>query len=152
MDIHSKSGYPATALSNFSPHPFVLDGIECASMEGLLQSLKFKGPDMQAHVCTLVGRAAKRKGAGKNWQQNGHTLYWRGKPMDRMSEDYQEFLDRAFAALATNAGFRRALLATGDAQLTHSIGKSKKADTVLTEREFCSRLMRIRAELKAGTL
>lgn len=41
MDIKSGCGYPASALSNFAPHPFVLDGVYCASMEGFLQSLKF---------------------------------------------------------------------------------------------------------------
>ena len=37
MDIGSGNGYPSGALSNFSPHPFVFDGVECNSMEGLLQ-------------------------------------------------------------------------------------------------------------------
>lgn len=47
MDIGSKCGYPASSLSNFSPHPFVIDGVECSSMEGFLQSLKFSSIDMQ---------------------------------------------------------------------------------------------------------
>lgn len=149
MDIGSKSGYPAGALSNFAPHPFTLDGMECASMEGFLQSLKFSGEDMQRHVCTLVGGAAKRKGAKKNWQRNHHTLHWKGQPINRLGDDYQELLDRAFAALAENDGFRRALLATGNAVLIHSIGKSNPKDTVLTEREFCSRLTRLRSEMEA---
>lgn len=41
MDIGSGTGYPSAALSNFAPHSFVIDGVECASMEGFLQSLKF---------------------------------------------------------------------------------------------------------------
>ena len=44
MDIGSKAIYPASALSNFSPHPFTFDGVECNSMEGLLQSFKFDKP------------------------------------------------------------------------------------------------------------
>ena len=47
MDIGSKSGYPAGALSNFSPHPFILDGVQCNSMEGFLQGLKFESKEMQ---------------------------------------------------------------------------------------------------------
>lgn len=46
MDIGSGSGYPSSSLSNFAPHPFVIDGIECNSMEGFLQSLKFENQDM----------------------------------------------------------------------------------------------------------
>ena len=67
MDIGSGSGYPSSNLSNFSPHGFVVDGVECASMEGFLQSLKFQDPEMQKHVCTLVGKAAKFKGKKKKW-------------------------------------------------------------------------------------
>jgi len=37
MDVGSGSKYPAGALSNFSPHPFSIDDIECNSMEGFLQ-------------------------------------------------------------------------------------------------------------------
>ena len=47
MDIGSGTGYPSAALSNFAPHSFVIDGVECASMEGFLQSLKFQDPEMQ---------------------------------------------------------------------------------------------------------
>ena len=65
MDIGSGSGWPSAALSNFAPHPFVIDGVECASMEGFLQSLKFKEPAMQAEVCKLVGKAAKFRGKKK---------------------------------------------------------------------------------------
>ena len=50
MDIHSKGKYPANALSNFAPHLFILDGVECCSMEGFLQSLKFKNPEVQKPV------------------------------------------------------------------------------------------------------
>lgn len=53
MDIGSGSGYPAANLSNFSPHPFVIDGVECNSMEGFLQSLKFQSVDMQKYVCNI---------------------------------------------------------------------------------------------------
>ena len=37
MEIGSKGKYPSNALSNFAPHPFVMDGVECASMEGFLK-------------------------------------------------------------------------------------------------------------------
>ena len=70
MDIGSRQAYPCNALSNFAPHPFIIDGIECASMEGFLQSLKFKSTDMQKYVCTLVGKAAKFKGKDKNGGKN----------------------------------------------------------------------------------
>ena len=149
MDIGSGEGFPSAALSNFAPHPFVFDGVECNSMEGLLQSFKFSNPEMQKEVCKLVGKQAKFKGKKKKWFRT-QTLYWQGQEFKRESEEYQQLLDRAFAALATNTSFQKALLATGNATLTHSIGKSKPSETVLTKSEFCSRLTRIREQLKKG--
>ena len=147
MDIGSGTGYPSSALSNFAPHPFVIDGIECNSMEGFLQSLKFENQDMQKEVCKLVGKQAKFKGKKKKWFKT-QILYWQGKEFKRDSEEYQELLDRAFDALSTNESFKKALLATGNATLTHSIGKTQQSTTVLTRSEFCSRLTRIRTKLQ----
>lgn len=51
-------------------------------------------------------------------------------------------------ALAKNSSFRRAILATGDAELDHSIGRTDYKQTVLTRNEFCNRLHRIRKLIK----
>lgn len=147
MDIGSGSGFPSATLSNFAPHPFVIDGVECNSMEGFLQSLKFSNPEMQKEVCKLVGKAAKFKGKKKKWWRT-QTLYWQGVEIPRDSQEYQDLLDRAFDALAQNSGFRAALLATGNSVLTHSIGKTKITETVLTRQEFCSRLTKIRERIR----
>ena len=147
MDIGSGSGFPASNLSNFSPHPFEIDGIQCSSMEGFLQSLKYKSVDMQEHVCTLVGKQAKFKGKKKKWYRE-QVLYWRGVEYKRDSQEYQDLLDRAYEALSKNDRFKNALLATGNANLTHSMGNNKISRTVLTEREFTSRLTQIRSRLQ----
>lgn len=147
MDIGSGNGYPASALSNFAPHPFVIDGVECASMEGFLQSLKFSNPDMQRQVCKMVGRQAKFKGKKKKWYVT-QTLYWQGKEYERSGQEYQELLDRAYDALSENKDFQKALIATHNATLTHSVGKNKMNETVLTTREFISRLTKIRSRLQ----
>lgn len=146
MDISSGSRYPASSLSNFVPHEFIIDNIKCASMEGFLQSLKFQNPEMQKYVCSLVGKAAKFKGKNKKWQKTGN-LYWQGEVIKRDSERYQELLDKAYNALAKNQSFKKALLATGNATLTHSIGKTKISETILTKTEFVSRLTKIRTKL-----
>ena len=143
LDIGSGNGYPSSALSNFAPHPFVIDGVQCNSMEGFLQSLKFSNPEMQKEVCLLVGAKAKYKGKDKPWWKT-QTLWWNGKEMDRHGQEYQELLDRAYNALAQNSGFQRALIASGRATLTHSIGKSDPTHTILTKQEFCSRLTKLR--------
>jgi hypothetical protein len=148
MNIQSKSTYPACALSNFSPHPFVFDDVPVNSLEGLLQAFKFSNVEMQKEVCKLVGFAAKQKGANKNWKTK-QTLYWQGREYARKSQDYQDLLERAYSECARqNEGFRRALLATRDAVLTHTIGKTDETQTILTRQEFCGILTRLRERLK----
>ena len=147
MDIASGNGYPSSALSNFAPHPFEIDGIKCNSMEGFLQSLKFKNPEMQKEVCTLVGRQAKFKGKDKKWWTT-QTLWWQGVELDRHGEEYSKLLDRAYEALSKNDGFKRALLSTNNSSLTHSIGNTDASHTILTRQEFCSRLLALRDAMK----
>lgn len=148
-NVDIRAGTSSGALSNFAARPFVFRGVECNSMEGLLQSLKFKEPEMQKHICTLVGKKAKFSGKNKNWQRT-QILYWQGQEIKRDSQEYQELLDEAFETLFTqNEKAKAALLATGNATLRHSIGKRKINETVLTEREFCSRLTELRKRLIA---
>lgn len=144
MNVGSRNKYPANALSNFAGHRFEIDGITCYSMEGFLQSLKFKSPEMQAEVCKLIGRAAKYKGKPKKWWTT-QTLWWRGVEIDRHSEEYQYLLDRAYQAMYEQSeSFRKALKASGNAILTHSWGKNDKSRTILTNSEFLGRLTRLR--------
>ncbi len=148
IDIHSKADYPASALSNFTNHSFVFNAVACRSMEGLLQSLKFQDIATQNAVCQMDGPAAKEKGMTVDWRPF-QTLWWQGQPMSRQGDDYQQFLTSVFMALYTqNEDARMALLSTGDAELIHSIGVQDACETVLTEREFCSRLMNVRNLLK----
>lgn len=137
--------YPGRNLSNFFPHPFTFRGIEIASMEGFLQGLKFKSPEMQREVFKLVGIAAKKKGRPKNWQQS-QTLWFQGNPIPRRSDTYQSLLDEAYDAMyEQNGAFRKALTDVPvDAVLTHSIGRANESETVLTIREFIGRLNKLR--------
>lgn len=134
MDIGAKSGYPSSALSNFAGHRFTIDGVECYSMEGFLQSLKFKEPDIQDSVCKLIGLKAKFRGKPKKWYRT-QTLYWKGQEIKRDSKEYQELQSESF---------RKALEASGSSTLTHSLGKKKESETVLTISEFCGRLTQLR--------
>lgn len=144
MDIGSKTGYPASSLSNFAGHRFTIDDIECYSMEGFLQSLKFKNVEMQKEVCKLIGKMAKFKGKPKKWFRT-QTLHWENKDIKRDSIEYQILLDKAFQAMYDQSeSFRKALTASGNSTLTHSMGKNKINETVLTNSEFCGRLHKLR--------
>lgn len=65
MDIGKGSGGVAGRLSNFTPRKFIFDGVECNSIEGVLQSFKFKNFEMQKEICKLSGLGAKQRGAKK---------------------------------------------------------------------------------------
>ena len=89
IDIKAKAPFPAGALSNFAQHAFTFDGIACASMEGLLQSLKVEDAEEQVRICGLAGAEAQGRGRQYDWQQSG-TLFWRGEAIDRLSDAYQD--------------------------------------------------------------
>jgi hypothetical protein len=141
MDIGSNDNYPGCALSNFAGHRFIIDGIQCNSMEGFLQSLKFKSPDMQKEVCLLIGKAAKFKGKKKKWWKT-QILFWRGKEIKRSSDEYTNLIHRAYDCMTEQSdSFRMAIKAAGkDAVFTHSIGKDDGHKTVLTRKEFIREL------------
>lgn len=144
MDIKSGNPYPSCALSNFHPRPFVFDQVLCGSLEGVLQSFKFKDEPMQREVCKMVGSKAKSFGYGKNWWKK-QELYWKGEIYKRDSKEYQTLLDRLYqTAYDQCPKFRKALSDTGKAKLTHSVGKRKESETILTKKEFCSRLTNLR--------
>ena len=116
-------------------------------MKGFLQSLKFKDIKKQKHVCLLSGKEAKNSTrhtlAQTRWRIT-HNLYWQGKRINRFSDEYQKLLDRAYEALSQNSDFEKALKDSSPYTLAHSIGKTDKRKTVLTEYELISRLERIR--------
>ena len=148
IDIYSKGEYPSNVLSNFYNNSFVIDGISCASMEGFLQSLKVINTDRQRQICLLSGIEAKKAPCwyeNIRWKLTG-TLYWKGKPINRFSDKYQQLLDKAYFSLYKNGTFRTALADSVGYKLRHSIGKHNAKKTVLTEYEFISRLYKLRRD------
>ncbi|MCH5350984.1 MAG: hypothetical protein J1F39_03340 [Clostridiales bacterium] len=136
IDIYSKGEYPANVLSNFYPNDFTFDGVEISSMEGFLQSLKFKNTKKQTEVCALTGKEAKAAGSKKIlWKITGN-LYWKGKKYKRNSREFDELRFNAYKAMTTNDTFRAALISAKGKTLKHSIGKHVKRKTILTEEEF----------------
>ena len=147
IDISSTSKYPAGNLSNFTPYTFTFRGIDFTSMESLLQGLKFKSIETQNSVFQRVGAKAKLRGKKRKWYLD-QTLYWQGSPMKRDSAEYRALVREAFEALSRNKDFQKALLATGNKTLYHTMGKSDPTRTILTEDEFCEILTDIRKKLK----
>ena len=149
LDISARTSAVADRLSNFTPRRFWFKKVLCESIEGLLQALKTSDMDEQMRICGLVGREAKSAGKRHNetWKKT-QTLWFMGKAFKRQSPAYQQLLDEVFEAACQDQTFVTDLLATGNATLVHTMGKSDPTQTVLTEKEFCSRLMKLRAKLQ----
>ncbi len=149
VDIYSKGDYPADALSNFASHPFTLDGVVCASMEGFLQALKYKSPEKQREICALTGKRAKEAGKGKFLFKLTGSLFWQGQRIRRRREEYTRLVRRAYEAmLLESEDFRLALICAQDRPLTHTLGKRTRLLTVLTERELIDHLNAMRDILR----
>lgn len=145
VDIWSKSPYPANVLSNLHSSGFRFDGMVCGSMEGFLQSLKHKNPDKQRQICSMKGRNAKNMSAS-DWLTD-QIVWWRGKAIDRQSEEFMELVGRAYRTMfEQNKSFRTALMSTRGMTLHHTKGERNPFKTILTEKEFCSILTDIREQ------
>lgn len=144
LDIYSKGEYPSNVLSNFYPNEFTFDGVKCGSMEGFLQSLKYKSIKKQQKICLISGKEAKKKGKHKFlWKLTGN-IHWQGKKIKRQSQDYKDLILNAYIALSQNEEFIKAIKATENKVLIHSIGSKDERKTILTEKEFINSLNYIR--------
>lgn len=144
-DIHITAGWPYNRLSNLYPHRFEVDGEICESMEGLLQSLKFKDEAKARKVRSLHGAKAKRAGYNQNWWTD-QELYWKGVPFNRHSEAYANLRFNAYLSLAASCpDFVEALMATET--LEHSIGGEDPLKTILTRTEFLDNLSTLKSIL-----
>lgn len=143
LDIWSSGGYPSHVLSNLCSNRFFFEGVFCQSMEGFLQSLKYKDVVRQRQICAMKGRRAKNK-TTTVWQAE-QILWWKGREINRQGPEYRELITRAYQAMFTqNERFRIALLSTRGLTLYHSRGQSDPYKTILTEEEFCTTLMNLR--------
>jgi predicted NAD-dependent protein-ADP-ribosyltransferase YbiA (DUF1768 family) len=152
MDIKSGCGWPASQLSNFAYATFEIDGIKCSSMEGFIQALKRKNPEIQKYGCTLVGIKAKYWGKGIKWWQRpaNEQLWWLGESFPAHGDKHLEIVEKALRCKFTqHDGSKRALIATQNAVLKHSIGNNDR--TSLKANDFCRLLMKIREEIQNVT-
>ena len=144
LDIRSNGLYPSNVLSNLCSNAFVFDGVECGSMEGFLQSLKYKDVERQRQICAMKGGEAK-KYSTTAWQKD-QILWWKGQAINRQElYEYSEFLKSAYQTLfEQNERFRKALLQTRGMELTHKGGNGDCEKTVLTFWEFTMLLTDLR--------
>lgn len=143
LNIRSTASGTAGRLSNFTARRFVFDGVECGSIEGVLQAFKCPDPQRQAEICRLSGSTAKHAGSGFSWREQ-QQLYWLGEVYPRRSEAYQQLLIRLYDAVyAQDEAFRADILEIRGAKIDHSMGHSNPTVSVLTREEFLNQLRRL---------
>lgn len=143
IDISFSSKGLSKALSNLCPYPFEIDGVKCASMESFIQSLKVEDAKMQADVCSKTGPFCYSIREMFNDWRTTQTVYWKGKPINRQSDDYFLLLKEAYDKLLEQSPiFRYALteVKKHNYSLTHSIGCTDKTQTLLTPDEYITLL------------
>lgn len=141
IDISYASNGISKALSNLCPYSFVIDSVRCASMESFLQSLKVKDIKLQIEICSLPGIFCNKiKDVYNDWKET-QIVYWQGKEINRLSDEYSILIKRAYMDLYNQSVmFRYALSNSKDYNLIHSIGYNDKSETLLTQEEFISNL------------
>ena len=143
IDIRSHAPDVAGRLSNYTERHFIFDGIQCGSIEGVLQSFKCPDSGKQEEICALSGGWAKRAGSQYEWKEK-QMLYWKGQAFPRRSQEYQYLLDRLYLSVyEQDESFRNDLLALRGKRIDHRMGLSNPSETVLSRHEFIFRLQRL---------
>lgn len=153
QDINNDRGYPFGMLDPSAPVRFEIDGVECAGLDGFIESLKFESIKDQKNVTRFVGQAAKDRGKNKDNpgnQKADRIIYWQGRSFKRNSKEFDALLNRVFRQMALNKRWQAALIATENSDFSHSKGKSFKKDTLLTRNELIKNLKDLRTELREG--
>ena len=147
IDISFKCQGIAKALSNLCNYKFTFDNVECASMESFIQSLRISDVNLQEEVCSLSGPFCYSiRTTLPDWRKT-QKVYWRGRVIDRHSDEYTSLLANAYYSLYTqSAVFKHALDQSKGYKLLHTIGYADKSETLLSPEEYISQLNRLRGE------
>ncbi|MBI3983840.1 hypothetical protein HY346_00915 [Candidatus Microgenomates bacterium] len=142
---NSTESLRARLLSNFSPHPVRVGGINAATVESFLQAIKYPPRSvMRRQLLAADARFAKRNSpdpAPEIIQWGRATFEYRSGP--------HMFLQTTavFAKFDQNEEAAEALLATGYLPLDHVTGIPERPDTCLQAFEFCHILAETRGVL-----
>ena len=143
IEIHSQFPGISAVLSNLHRKPFLMKGTAFESIEGFLQGMRVKDVAVQKSIFLKHGIDAKK--VGRLYPIKNQTLYWKGVPLNRHSDQYKVLCRNAFeCCFAQNHDFRLALAKSIGYNLVHSIGKNDPFDTILTNDEFLGNLNYLR--------
>lgn len=130
-------------MSNFAHTPFVLDGVEYASVEGFYASLKVLDDRSRAKMARLYGVRAKSKASKSQLK----TTCYQGESFELGSERHHELIKRAIhAKLEQHPEIARLFVATRPRPIVHDTGHVEQPTTRFPASVFCRVLTELRDE------
>lgn len=149
INMYRDSPWPGNMLSNFAHTPFVLDGIKCTCSESFIQSLKFSNVSEQKLFCSLQGQQAWEQGSRATEKVfSAEKVWWLGKPYSLHSSEHFALVKRGLLAkFMQSSEACDALMASGNAKLTHDYGQVPGKKQSLPVKVFCEIMTNIRSEL-----
>ena len=149
LDLHYRSGNElAKSLSNLYPYTFMIDDYCISSMEGFLQSLKTNNIEEKKKMWAMHGIPCWKYGQKFNDWKEGQLLWWNNRPYMRESKQYDFLIQKAYDCWFENSDFQKRLKESLKYNITHSMGKTDKTDSVLTKDEYISNMERLRDKLR----
>jgi predicted NAD-dependent protein-ADP-ribosyltransferase YbiA (DUF1768 family) len=143
INITSRAPMPLKLASNFAHTPFVLDGLDYASIEGFWQGLKFPDEADRRRLAAMHGSAAKDAGF---YAPASETVLFGGERIRVGTWDHWQLMERAsMAKFSQHEGAREALLSTGKRPLVHQVRPDSKSIPGVIMAEIWTR---IRARLQ----
>lgn len=147
-DIHPEGRHPEDILSRLCNNDFCYDKVQCGCMEAFLQSLRYPDSEIQKQICVM---SASELGyrlesySSPDWQET-QTLWWKGNTIKRDSREYRRLIYDTYSAMFRwSYRFRTVLMQTDDKKLIFNSGSSVPSKSLLTDKEFCKILTRLRA-------
>jgi len=131
------------ALSNFSAHPFVVDGVQFATVEAFIQGIKFPMNDpRRKQIFAMNGFNAWKMRV----QCKAEYVWWKKAKIPYNSPAHAALLKRAIQAkFAQNPDAMAALKATRGLTIIHDVSSSpESAKTSLPAVVYCQILTEIR--------
>ena len=124
INITSRSPAPLKLISNFAPTPFMLDGLEYASVEAFWQGLKFADEEQRRRLAQLHGSRAKDEGFRA---PPSDEIVYLGTSVRVGTWDHWQLMQRACdAKFEQHADARAALLSTGRRPLVHQMKRDSR--------------------------
>lgn len=139
------------ALSNLFQYEFYFKGFKLQSIESVFQGFKIKNKRAQRYLFNYHGLNSNniKIACDYNWRIE-RKVYFQGKPIDRNSKEYEDFIDELYISAIQNPLYRNVLKNVGEKYILHALGEKSRDETVFSREEFEYELNALKAFVQAN--